>query len=102
MANQEVIPWNPSNDLSSNPSLKQAYASAVGSAAANRAKQLQSAKDLELTAADKYAAENGDTYEKYSALSERGGKRRKTVATKRRKGRRKGRKTRKNIKRRKI
>jgi hypothetical protein len=102
MATQQVIPWNPSNDLSSNPSLKQAYASAVGSAAANRAKQLQSAKDLELAAADKYAAENGDTYEKYSALSERGGKRRKTVATKRRKSRRKSRKTKKHLKRRKL
>lgn len=102
MANQEVIPWNSSNDLSSNPSLKQAYASAVGSAAANRAKQLQSAKDLEMTAADKYASENSDMVEKYASLNERGGKMRKRRATKHRKSRRKGRKTRKNVKRRKI
>ena len=94
MANQQVIPWNPDNDLSSNPSLKQAYASAVGSAAANRA--------LELAAANKYAEENGDAVEKYSSLSERGGKMRKRRTTKRRKSRRKSRKARKTSKRRKI
>jgi len=102
MANQEVIQWHQGTDLSSNPRFKQIYASAIGSAAANRAKQLQTSKDLEMAAADKYASENSDMFEKYASLNERGGKMRKRRATKRRKGRRKGRKTRKNVKRRKI
>ena len=87
MALSKVIPWNSDNNFETNPSLKLSYASAIGSAAANKAKQLNSARETEMSAANKFAQENGDMFDKYASLSERGGKMKKRRSTKRRKTR---------------
>jgi hypothetical protein len=101
MASPKVIPWNSDNNFETNPSLKLSYASAIGSAAANKAKQLNSAREAEMSAANKFSQENGDMFDKYASLSERGGKMRKRRSTKRRKSTRKARKTKRNARRRK-
>lgn len=101
MALSKVIPWNSDNNFETNPSLKLSYASAIGSAAANKAKQLNSARETEMSAANKFAQENGDMFDKYASLSERGGKMRKRRSTKRKKSTRKARKTKRNARKRK-
>ena len=103
METQQVISWKPEYNLdSTDPSLKKTFASAVATIAANKARQLQSQKDLEIDQANKYAQENSELYKQFQSLSDRGGKIRKRRATKHRKTRRKGRKTKRNYKRRKM
>jgi hypothetical protein len=102
MASPKVIPWNsdnPNYNFETNPGLKLSYASAIGSAAANKAKQLNSTREEAL--ANKFSQENGDMFDRYSRLSERGGKNRKKRSTKRRKSTKKARKTKRNARRRK-
>ena len=101
MESPKVIPWNSNYNFETNPNLKLSYASAIGSAAANKAKQLNSARETEMSAANKFSQENGDMFDKYASLSERGGKMRKRRSTKRRKSTRKARKTKRNARRRK-
>jgi len=99
MASNQVIPWKSDYNFETNPGLKLSYASAIGSAAANKAKQLNSTREEEL--ANKFAEENHQLYDRYTTLSERGGRMRKRRLTKRRKGTRKARKTKRNARRRK-
>lgn len=104
MASPNVIPWNSDNpnfNFETNPGLKLSYASAIGSAAANKAKQMNSMRGSEEDLANKFAQENGDMFDRYASLNERGGKMRKKRSTKRRKSTRKARKTKRNAKRRK-
>lgn len=104
MESPKVIPWNsenPNYNFETNPNLKLSYASAIGSAAANKAKQLNSARETEMIAANKFAEKNGDMLDKYASLSERGGKMKKRRSTKRKKSTRKARKTKRNSRRRK-
>ena len=101
MESPKVIPWNSDNNFETNPNLKLSYASAIGSAAANKAKQLNSVRETEMAAANKVAKENGEMFDKYASLSERGGKMKKRRSTKRRKSTRKARKTKRNVRRRK-
>jgi hypothetical protein len=101
MANNQVIPWKPEYNFESNPSLKKSYASAIGSVAANKAIQLNSARETEMAAANKFAQENEELFDKYSSLGERGGKMKKRRSTKRKKRTRKARKTKRNSRRRK-
>jgi len=104
MESPKVIPWNsdnPNYNFETNPNLKLSYASAIGSAAANKTKQLNSARESEIAAANKFAQENGDMLDKYASLSERGGKMKKRRSTKRRKSTRKARKTKRYARRRK-
>jgi hypothetical protein len=104
MESPKVIPWNsenPNYNFETNPNLKLSYASAIGSAAANKAKQLNSARETEMAAANKFAEKNVDMLDKYASLSERGGKMKKRRSTKRKKSTRKARKTKRNARRRK-
>jgi len=104
MASPKAIPWNSDNpnfNFETNPGLKLSYASAIGSAAANKAKQLNSTRESEEALANKFAQENHQLYDRYTTLSERGGRMRKRRSTKRRKSTRKARKTKRNARRRK-
>lgn len=98
MASNQAIPWNSEYNFETNPGLKLSYASAIGSAAANKAKQLNSMRETEMSAANKFAQENGEMFDRYASLSERGGKMKKRRSTKRR---RKARKTKRTARRRK-
>jgi hypothetical protein len=96
MASNQAIPWKSEYNFETNPGLKLSYASAIGSAAANKAKQLNSVREEDL--ANKFSQENGDMFDRYASLSERGGKMKKRRSTKRR---RKARKTKRNARKRK-
>jgi len=87
MASNQAIPWKTEYNFETNPGLKLSYASAIGSAAANKAKQLNSVRETQMSAANKFSQENGDMFDRYASLSERGGKMKKRRSTKRRKTR---------------
>ena len=100
MASNQAIPWKSEYNFETNPGLKLSYASAIGSAAANKAKQLNSVRETQMTAANKFSQENGDMFDRYASLSERGGKMKKRRSTNRRKSTRKTRKTKRAARRR--